>query len=306
MKNDPHLSFKTIFKVLKKYYGPYVEMLRTWRAAKRYYGSQVQMFQAHNWPERGTKMMTAALKRINKDYGGLAELINYHEIGAGYPVNILINEKELTRLQKLYFAKQDWLGPLIKSAKSRGGWYAMKPDYAFTVTINAILSGSTIAKEVKGNRGLAPVDIAKVISGLKSVQKLHRSSYELDLPMPTAVELKNIGLGAYINYEYKKRPFTFLIDMILHATKKISIKEYGDGYSYLEKELGSCLAGDELQKIKEHSDEIAKHIRQLKGNYKNLSACTKCENGTIRLQKNTRWGDLEICSNYPACDYLKD
>ena len=32
-------------------------MLQTWRAAKRYYGSQVQMFQAHNWPERGAKMM---------------------------------------------------------------------------------------------------------------------------------------------------------------------------------------------------------------------------------------------------------
>ena len=93
--------------------------------------------------------------------------------------------------------------------------------------------------------------------------------------------------------------------MILEATKKISIKKYGDRYSYLEKELGSCLAGEELQRIKEHSEEIDKHIRQTKGNYEDLSLCKKCGNGTIRLQKNTRWGDLEICSNYPACDIAK-
>lgn len=49
------------------------------RIAKEKYGGTTQMFEAHGWPERGSKMMIAQQRLVKEHYGSVANFVKYHE-----------------------------------------------------------------------------------------------------------------------------------------------------------------------------------------------------------------------------------
>jgi hypothetical protein len=48
------------------------------RVATDRYGSMDKMFEAHKWPERGSRMMTSAPGRIKSAYGSVAAFEEKH------------------------------------------------------------------------------------------------------------------------------------------------------------------------------------------------------------------------------------
>ena len=47
--------------------------------AERVYGGYPKMFEHHNWPERGTLLMTSAPKNIIRDYGSIEKFVSAHK-----------------------------------------------------------------------------------------------------------------------------------------------------------------------------------------------------------------------------------
>jgi hypothetical protein len=49
------------------------------RIAKERYGGTQQMFEAHDWPERGSQMMTTQQRLVKARYGSIAAFVAHHE-----------------------------------------------------------------------------------------------------------------------------------------------------------------------------------------------------------------------------------
>ncbi len=49
------------------------------RIAKEKFGGTTQMFEAHNWPERGSKMMIAQQRLVKEHYGSIQAFVQRHE-----------------------------------------------------------------------------------------------------------------------------------------------------------------------------------------------------------------------------------
>ncbi|TGD44575.1 hypothetical protein EEB11_03020 [Pseudotabrizicola sediminis] len=49
------------------------------RIAKEKYGGTQQMFEAHDWPERGSKMMTSQQRHVTERYGSVLAFVEHHE-----------------------------------------------------------------------------------------------------------------------------------------------------------------------------------------------------------------------------------
>lgn len=48
------------------------------RVTKTHYGTLAQMFEAHGWPERGAKMMTAVQRHVADTYGSVEAFVLKH------------------------------------------------------------------------------------------------------------------------------------------------------------------------------------------------------------------------------------
>jgi hypothetical protein len=49
------------------------------RIAREKYGGTRQMFEFHNWPERGSKMMTSQQRHVKEHYGSIEAFVLHHE-----------------------------------------------------------------------------------------------------------------------------------------------------------------------------------------------------------------------------------
>ncbi|NEX46805.1 hypothetical protein [Pseudotabrizicola algicola] len=49
------------------------------RIAKENHGSTTAMFEAHNWPERGSRMMISQQKHVKEHYGSVLAFVQHHE-----------------------------------------------------------------------------------------------------------------------------------------------------------------------------------------------------------------------------------
>jgi hypothetical protein len=57
---------------------PWWDATAAHRIARENYGSMLAMFEAHGWPERGTKMMPVLSSHIVAQWGGIAAALAAH------------------------------------------------------------------------------------------------------------------------------------------------------------------------------------------------------------------------------------
>jgi len=49
------------------------------RIAKEKYGGTQKMFEAHGWPERGSRMMISQQRLVKEHYGSIEAFVQHHE-----------------------------------------------------------------------------------------------------------------------------------------------------------------------------------------------------------------------------------
>lgn len=90
------------------------------RIAVEYYRGLAAMFEAHNWPERGSRMLPCVQRRVAEEYGSVEQFIDYHseqtpeefqkELSKSQPASSMVAEPWLTKTPK----QRDFMRELVK------------------------------------------------------------------------------------------------------------------------------------------------------------------------------------------------